>query len=73
MLAEKLFQKTTNKNDHTELLPKTLPAKTVVQNVPTEMLPEKASAKTTNTKECTEMLPKSVPAKQLFKTSVTKF
>ena len=56
MLAEEASAKTTNKNDHTEMLPKTLPAKTVVQKVRTGMLAEKASEKTTNKKDCTEML-----------------
>ena len=73
MLAEEACTKATIKNDHTELLPKTLLAKTVAQSFRTEMLAEKASAKTTNKKDCYEMLPKNYPQKQLFKLSETKF
>ena len=45
MLAEEACTEATIKKDHTELLPKTLLAKTVAQSFRTEMLAEKASAK----------------------------
>ena len=47
MLGEKPSEKTTIKNDHTEMLPKNVFAKTVGQKIGTIKLAEKASEKTT--------------------------
>ena len=47
MLAEKPFNKTTIKNDRTEMMPKKVSVKTVGQNIRTEKLAGNASEKTT--------------------------
>ena len=72
MLAQKLFNKTTIKNDRTEMMPKKVSVKTVGQNIRTEKLAGNASEKTTIKMIVLECCPKMYPQKQSFKISVSK-
>ena len=72
MLAEKLFEKTTIRNDRTEMLPKNVSAKKVSQSIRTEKLAEKAFEKTTIEMTVLKCCPKMYSRKQSFKMSVLK-
>ena len=72
MLAWKPFEKTTIKNDRTEMLPNPLSKKTVVQFVRPEMLAAKASEKTINWNDVLKCCPKLYPQNKFFEMSVPK-